>query len=135
MGLADAAALPLAGHTAAPRPHVVPRVDATLADTCPLGRPRRRLGDRADDSDPLEQPRAAAGMALMAPPRRPRTRAARPEGRAWRRCRRRWTIARLCAWLNTYQRVMPRGERGAKRFPGVVHLARSMIVLRRVQQY
>jgi transposase len=52
-----------------------------------------------------------------------------------RRYRRRWQVERVFAWLNTYTRVMTRWDRCAERFTGFVHLALSMILLRRVQQY
>ena len=100
-----------------------------------MGRPRRLVGDRAYDSDPLDQKLAEAGIELIAPHRRNRKRAASQDGRALRRYRRRWKIERLFAWLNKYKRVMTRWDRCAERFTGFVHLALAMILLRRIQQY
>jgi transposase len=135
MVIADASGLPLAVHTASARPHEVTLVEATLAATCTVGRPRRLIGDRAYDSDPLDQKLAEAGIELIAPHRRNRTRTASQDGRALRRYRRRWKVERLFAWLNKYKRVITRWDRCAERFTGFVHLALSMILLRRIQQY
>jgi hypothetical protein len=100
MVMADAHGLPLAVHTAAASPHEVTLVEATLADTYTVGRPRRLIGDRAYDSDPLDQTLAAQGIELIAPHRRNRKRAPTQDGRPLRRYRRRWKIERLFAWLN-----------------------------------
>jgi IS5 family transposase len=95
MVVADASGLPLAVHTAAASPHEVTLVEATLADTYTVGRPRRLIGDRAYDSDPLDQRLAARGIELIAPHRRNRKRAPTQDGRTLRRYRRRWKIERL----------------------------------------
>jgi transposase len=52
-----------------------------------------------------------------------------------RRYRRRWKIERLFAWLNKYKRVITRWDRCHERFTAFVHLAFSMILLRRVQAF
>src|SRR5215510_1486651 len=70
MVIADAAGLPLAVHAASASPHEVTLVEATLAQTLTLGRPRRLIGDRAYDSDPLDQRLAAQGIELIAPHKR-----------------------------------------------------------------
>ena len=132
MVIADAAGLPLAVHTASASPHEVTLVEATLAETLTVGRPGRLIGDRAYDSDPLDQKLAAEGIELIAPHRGNRTRPATQDGRALRRYRRRWKIERLFAWLNKFKRVITRWDRCHERFTAFVHLAFSMILLRRV---
>ncbi len=89
MVIADASCLPLAVHTASASPHEVPLVEATLAETITVERPRRIVGDRAYDSDPLDQQLAAQGIELIAPHRKNRVRPATQDGRALRRYRRR----------------------------------------------
>ena len=69
MVIADAAGLPLAVHAASASPHEVTLVEATLAQSVTLGRPRRLIGDRAYDSDPLDQRLAAQGIEMIAPHR------------------------------------------------------------------
>lgn len=132
MVIADAAGLPLAVHTASASPHEVTLVEATLAETVTVGRPRRLVGDRAYDSDPLDQKLAEQGIELIAPHRGNRTRPATQDGRPLRRYRRRWKIERLFAWLNAFKRVITRWDRCHERFTAFVHLAFSMILLRRV---
>ena len=135
MVIADASGLPLAVHTASASPHEVTLVEATLAETFTVGRPGRLIGDRAYDSDPLDQKLAAQGIELIAPHRGNRTRPATQDGRPLRRYRRRWKIERLFAWLNKYKRVITRWDRCHERFTAFVHLAFSMILLRRVQAF
>ena len=125
-------ALPISVHTASASPHEVTLVEATLAETLTVGRPGRLIGDRAYDSDPLDQKLAAEGIELIAPHRGNRTRPATQDGRALRRYRRRWKIERLFAWLNKFKRVITRWDRCHERFTAFVHLAFSMILLRRV---
>jgi transposase len=116
-------------------PHEVTLVEATLTETLTVGRPRRLIGDRAFDTDPLDQTLAAQGICLIAPHRRNRTQPATQDGRALRRYRRRWKIARLLAWLNKYKRVLTRWDRWHERYTAFVHLAFSMILLRRVRAF
>jgi hypothetical protein len=77
---------------AAARPHEVTLVAATLMATCTRGQPRRRIGARAYDSDPLDQTGAEAGIGLLAPHRRHCKRAASQNGRALRRDQRRGSM-------------------------------------------
>jgi hypothetical protein len=86
------------------------------------------MGDRAYDSDPLDQTLTAQGIELMAPHHRHRKRAPTQDGRPLRRYRRRWKMARLFAWLNKYTRVMTRWDRGSARFTAFVHLTLAMIL-------
>jgi transposase len=135
MVIADATGLPLAVYTAAARPHEVTLVEATLTETFTVGRPRRLIGDRAYDSDPLDQKLSTQGIELIAPHRTNRKRPASQDGRPLRRYRRRWKIERLFAWLNKYKRVITRWDRCHERFTAFVHLALSMILMRRVQAF
>jgi len=131
MVIADAAGLPLAVHAASASPHEVTLVEATLAQTVTLGQPERLIGDRAYDSDPLDQRLAAQGIALIAPHRANRSRPTTQDQRVLRRYRRRWKIERLFAWLNKYKRVMVRWDRLVEHFLAFVHLACAMILMRR----
>lgn len=131
MVIADAHGLPLAVHTSSASPHEVTLVEATLAETITLGRPERLVGDRAYDSDPLDQKLAQMGIELIAPHKCNRKRAATQDGRALRRYKRRWKIERLFAWLNKFKRVLTRWDYCAERYTAFVHLAFSIILLRR----
>ena len=131
MVIADATGLPLAVHTTCASPHEVTLVEATLDETLTVGRPRRLIGDRAYDSDPLDQRLAAQGIELIAPHKRNRIRPKTQDERALRRYRRRWKVERLFAWLNKYKRVITRWDRLIDHFNAFVHLACSMILIRR----
>ena len=131
MVIADATGVPLAVHTACASPHEVTLVEATLDQTLTVGRPERLIGDLAYDSDPLDLRLATQGIELIAPHRRNRIRPATQDGRTLRRYRRRWKVERLFAWLNKYKRVITRWDRLIDHFNAFVHLACSMILLRR----
>ena len=131
MAIADASGLPLAVHTASASPHEVTLVEATLDEVVTVGRPERLVGDRAYDSDPLDERLAQRGVELIAPHRSNRSRRATQDGRSLRRYRRRWKVERLFAWLNKYKRVLTRWDRSAEHYTAFVHLAFSMILLNR----
>jgi transposase len=131
MVIADASGLPLGVYTSSASPHEVTLVDATLDEIVTVGRPERIIGDRAYDSDPLDQRLAAKGIELIAPHKSNRKRAVTQDGRTLRRYRRRWKIERLFAWLNAFKRVLTRWERCADHYTGFVHLAFSIILMRR----
>ena len=131
MVIADATGLPLAVHTTSASPHEVTLVEATLDETLTVGRPRRLIGDRAYDSDPLDHRLAAQGVELIAPHKRNRIKPKTQDERALRRYRRRWKVERLFAWLNKYKRVITRWDRLIDHFNAFVHLACSMILIRR----
>ena len=95
MVIADVSGLPLAVHTDSAGPHEVTLVQATLNEIVTVGQPRRIIGDRAYDSDPLDNSLAAQGIEMIAPHRRNRKRKATQDGRPLQRYRRRWKIERL----------------------------------------
>lgn len=92
--------------------------------------PDKLIGDRAYDSDPLdERLRREHGVDLIAPNRR-RKRRRTQDGRPLRRYLRRWKVERLFAWLKNYRRLSSRWERYAGNFLGMVQLACVLILLR-----
>jgi transposase len=94
--------------------------------------PERLIGDKAYDSDPLdEQLMQAGGIKLIAPHRSNR----RPErktqdGRPLRRYVRRWKIERMFAWFYNFRRLVVRWEYHAENYLGFLHLACAVILLR-----
>jgi transposase len=131
MAIAHAAGLPLAVYTASASPHEITFVEAALDETITMGRPERLVGDRAYDSDPLDETLAAHGIELIAPHKCNRVKPTTQDGRKLRRYKRRWKIERLFAWLNKFRRILTRWEVDDHRFTGFVHLACSMTLLRR----
>ena len=92
--------------------------------------PRRLIGDRAYDSDPLDQRLAAQGIEMIAPHRRNRKKPRTQDGRPLRRYRRRWKVERLFAWLGNFRRLLVRYERHLANYLGFVHLGCIVILLR-----
>jgi transposase len=88
------------------------------------------IGDRAYDSDPLDQRLAQDGIEMIAPHRRNRTRPKTQDGRPLRRYKRRWKVERFFAWLQNCRRVLVRHEWYAENFLGFVHLACIRLFLR-----
>lgn len=86
--IGEAASPPLAVHTASASPHEVTLIEVTPNEILIVGRPERLIGDRAYDSDPLDQTLIARRVELIAPRRINRQRAATQDGRALRRYRR-----------------------------------------------
>jgi hypothetical protein len=72
--MAVRAGLPLAACVASASPHATTLVAATLDSPFVAEVPRRLLGDRAYDADPLEAALAELGIEVIAPHRRNRKR-------------------------------------------------------------
>ena len=92
--------------------------------------PERLIGDKAYDSDPLdEELMENYGTEMIAPHRSNRLQPTQ-DGRPLRRYVRRWKIERLFAWLFNFRRLVVRYEYHAENFQGFVHLAAAIIFLR-----
>jgi transposase len=130
MGLADGHGLPLALRTESASPAEVKLVKATLEARVVADVPERLIGDKAYDSDRLdEQLMQEYGTELIAPNRQNR-KTPTQDGRPLRRDGRRWKIERLFAWLFNFRRLAVRYEYHAENFQGLVHLAAAVILLR-----
>ena len=92
-------------------------------------KPIRLIGDKAYDSEALDERLRQDGVEMIAPHIRTRKRRTQ-DGRALRRYRRRWKIERLFAWLHNFRRLVTRWEYRSSNFEGFVHLACLMILLR-----
>jgi transposase len=69
------------------------------------------IGDRAYDSDPLDQRlRQKHRIRLIAPHKYNRYRKNTQDGRELRRYCRRWKIERLFAWLHNFRRLVSPGN-------------------------
>ena len=107
-------------------------VQQTIEERFVADVPERLVGDKAYDSDPLDdQLMREGGIEMIAPHRANR----RPErrtqdGRSLRRYVRRWKIERLFAWLYNFRRLVVRWEYHAENYLGFLHLACAVILLR-----
>ena len=91
--------------------------------------PARLIGDKAYDSDALDQKLADEyDIELIAPNRQRRSHT--QEGRTLRRYRRRWKVERLFAWMHHFRRLVTRWEYHIENFLGFVQLACLHLLLR-----
>ena len=130
MAIADGSSLPLAVHAASASPHELTLVGETLSERFVEECPSKLVGDRAYDSDPLDEALMAEGIEMIAPHRRNRKKAKTQDGRKLRRYKRRWKVERLFAWLGNFRRLVVRYERRAENYLGFVHLGCVVILLR-----
>ena len=130
MALADCNGNPLAVYTASASPHEVTLVQATLAEVFTAEEPERVIGDKAYDSDPLDQELREQGVELIAPHKANRKKARTQDGRPLRRYKRRWKIERLFAWLQNFRRIAMRFDFHDENYLGFVHLGCIRILLR-----
>jgi transposase len=130
MAVADSAGLPLAIYAESASPHEVRLVEETLCARFTDERPQKLIGDKAYDSDPLDERLAVFETELIAPHKANRKRAKTQDGRKLRRYKRRWKIERLFAWLQNFRRVLVRFDYHDANYLGFVHLACIVILLR-----
>ena len=91
--------------------------------------PERLIGDKAYDSDPLDEELAELGIEMIAPNRAKR-REMTQDGRPLRRYRRRWKLERLMAWLHNFRRLVSRWEVKVEKYLGFVQLGCICILMR-----
>ena len=104
-------------------------VEAVLAGSFLDQLPARLIGDKAYDSDGLDQKMEQEyGIEMIAPNRRNRGKT--QDRRALRRYRRRWKVERLFAWMHNFRRLVNRWEYHVENFLGMVHLACLQMMLR-----
>ena len=92
--------------------------------------PERLIGDKAYDSDRLDEQLLNDYGTEMISPNKSNRKIPTQDGRPLRRYVRRWKIERLFAWLFNFRRVVVRYEYHAENFQGFVHLAAAIILLK-----
>jgi len=130
MDISDPSSLPVAVCLAAASPGEVTLVEATIAARFTRKNPTRLIGDRAFDSDPLDEKLRKHHIVLIAPHRRNRVRPKTQDGRPLRRSKRRWNVERLHAWLQNYRHLVTRYEYKPENFLAFIHLGCVLILLR-----
>lgn len=88
------------------------------------------IGDKAYDSDALDEVLGKEWQIEMIAPNRKNRRRATQDGRPLRRYKRRWKVERLFAWLHNFRRLITRHERHAENFEAFVLLGCMCILLR-----
>ena len=129
MGIADRHGLPVALRTESASPAEVKLVELTLDERIVADVPERLIGDKAYDSDRLDENLMQNyGIEMIAPNRAKRSQT--QDGRPLRRYLRRWKVERLFAWLFNFRRLVVRYEYHAENFQGFLHLAAAVILWR-----
>ena len=122
--------VPIAVSVQAASPHESQLVEEALGHSFLDELPERLIGDKAYDSDKLDQQmQEHYGVEMIAPHRSNRVHPTQ-DGRPLRRYRRRWTIERLFAWLQVFRRLVTRYEYHIENFLGMVRLGCMKIMLR-----
>jgi transposase len=130
MAIADRTGFPVALCTASASPNEVTLVEQTLNARFVDDLPERLIGDKAYDSDPLDERLLRDyGIEFIAPNRQARLRQTQ-DGRQLRRYKRRWKIERFFAWLTQFRRIPMRYEYWIENYLGFLHLACALILLR-----
>ena len=130
MAVADGTGLPLAISVGSASPHEVKLVEDTLEKRFIEERPERLIGDRAYDSDPLDERLQEQGIQLIAPHQSNRKKPATQDGRPLRRYKKRGKVERLFAWLQNFRRIQVRYDRSLRNYLAFVLLGCMIIFLR-----
>ena len=130
MAVADSAGLPLAISAGSASPHEITLTEDVLERRFIEENPERLIGDRAYDSDPLDNRLKEQGIEFIAPHRRNRSKPVTQDGRPLRRYKRRWKVERLFAWLQNYRRILVRFEWYLANYLAFVQLGCILILLK-----
>jgi transposase len=131
MTFSDGSSVPLSVHTESDSPHEVALVGPTLASGFLNEQPKRLIGDKAHDSDPLDETLLEPGIEMIALHQNNRKKRETQDGRKLRRYERRWKIERLFAWLQHFRRLVVRYEYKEENFLGMAQLGCIVILLRK----
>ena len=129
--IVDAKGVPLGASVASADTGEPQMVQQTLELFAEDTQPERLVGDKAYDSDPLDEVLAELGIEMIAPHRRNRL----PEnqtqdGLPLRRYRHRWIVERTISWLGYHRRLLVRWEKHLPIFIGFTLLGCLMIALK-----
>ena len=131
MGIVDRQGLPLAVSTHAANHHEVTLVQLTFDFYMIEAKPENLIGDKAYDSDKLDEELGQQGIQMIAPHRSNRRKMRHTQdGRRLRRYQRRWLVERFFSWIQWQRRIVVRWEYYAHNFLGFVQLACALILLK-----
>lgn len=133
MIMVDAKGLPVAAYCANASPHENQLAQGLFDFMVSDQLPERLIGDKAYDSDLLDDDLHQLGIEMIAPHRVNR----RPENitqdaRSLRRYKRRWTVEPTIGWLQHFRRLCIRWERCHLMFQAFLHFGCSMLLLKQV---
>jgi len=131
MAIVDRHGLPLAVSTHAANYHEVTLVQLRFDFYMIEAKPENLIGDRAYDSDKLDEALRKEGVEMISPHRSNRKKKKTQDGRRLRRYDRRWIVERFFAWLQWQRRLLVRWEYYSANFLGFLQLASIVILLKR----
>lgn len=94
-------------------------------------KPENLIGDRAYDSDPLDEQLREEGIEMIAPHKSNRKERKTQDRRRLRRYERRWIVGRFFSWLQWQRRLVVRWEYYSANFLGFIQPASIVILLKR----
>src|SRR6267142_971906 len=131
MVLVDARGLPVAVETTSATPHESKLVQQLFGFMLTLDMPQRIIGDKAYDSDALDEELDDEGIEMIAPHRASRKpQNVTQDGRPLRRSARRWKVERAISWIQNFRRLCLRYEKFAAMFKGFLHLGCAVLLLK-----
>ncbi|MBK9119045.1 MAG: IS5 family transposase [Phycisphaerales bacterium] len=132
MVLVDARGLPVAIDTAQADAHESRCVQALFDFVLTRETPPRVIGDKAYDSDKLDEELAQRGMEMIAPHRGNRKPENVTQDRPAAAAKRRWTVERTISWIQNYRRLCIRWEKSSCLFSGFLHMTCTLLLLSEV---
>ena len=129
LAIVDRHGLPLSVSTHAANHHEVTLVQLSFDFYMIEAKPQNLIGDKAYDSDVLDEQLRKDGVEMIAPHRSNR-RLKTQDGRRLRRYARRWIVERYFAWLHWKRRLLVRWEYYPTNFLGFVQLASILMLLK-----
>ena len=133
MAITEGNGLPIGISIASASPHEVKLVKETVDSIYAPYLPERLIGDKAYDSDGLDQEIANEyGIEIIAPHKKNRKSPKTQDGRKLRRYRKRWKVERGFAWIQNFRRVVTRYEVYAENFLAMIQLACILILIKRL---
>jgi IS5 family transposase len=110
MGIIDRHGLHLAVCTHAANHHEVTLVQLTFDFYMIEAKPEKLIGDKAYDSDDLDEDLGKQDIDMIAPHKSKRVKEQTQDGRKLRRYKRRWIVERFFAWLQSHRRLLLQWE-------------------------
>jgi len=129
LAIVDRHGLPLSVSTHAANHHEVTLVQLSFDFYMIEAKPQNLIGDKAYDSDVLDEQLRKDGVEMIAPHRSNR-KLKTQDGRRLRRYARRWIVERYFAWLHWKRRLLVRWEYYPTNFLGFVQLASVLMLLK-----
>ncbi len=129
LAIVDRHGLPLSVSTHAANHHEVTLVQLSFDFYMIEAKPQNLIGDKAYDSDVLDEQLRKDGVEMIAPHRSNR-KLKTQDGRRLRGYARRWIVERYFAWLHWKRRLLVRWEYYPTNFLGFVQLASILMLLK-----